>query len=182
MTAPESLQHFLSLDYEVRVARKAGRYELTILELGLRKSGPDMAAAYQQLMAAKEELITELCAQGLQHWITPPGGMGGVGGTSQVSIQAPSLKQQLLPFAIKAGVVAVLLLIVGMFIGNALTSAGRGLERDLHRIPEWSEEKVEKYRTNARRIVAKLLPIAQELRPLFDAGNATAAAGKDKAQ
>jgi len=172
MTEAEKLAHYLGLEYEVRLIKKKDAYELGIPELGLRVSGEDIPAAHAKLMAAKDEWITELCAQKLYSWIVKPGGAGDAS-HGIVRLQAPGLKQQLTPFAVKAVVVTVLMLVASMFVGNAITTAGRGLERDLHRIPEWSDEKVEKYRMNARRIVAKLQPIMVELRPLFDAGNAT---------
>lgn len=169
MTEADRLSHYLGLEYEVRLIRKKDAYELGIPELGLRVSSKDMPDAYAKLMSAKDEWITELCAQKLYNWIVLPG--AGESRQGAVQFHAPGLKQQLVPFTVKAVVVTVLMLVAGMFVGDAITSAGRGLERDLHRIPEWSDEKVEKYRMNARRIVTKLQPIMVELRPLLDADN-----------
>lgn len=179
MNDAEKLEYYLGLDYEVRIVHKDDGFELGIPELGLRKGGKDVAKVHAELMAAKDEWIRELCAQRLYSWIMEPG--GGFVGTQRV--QPQSLKQQLTPFAIKTAVVAIMLLAVGTFLGSAISAAGRGMERDLHRIPEWSDEKVEKYRTNARRIAEKLRPIFAEIMPLLQAGpqNPTAAAGGGQA-
>lgn len=176
MSDTEKLNHYLGLEYEVRVVRQGATFHVGIPELGLHKSGKDMAAAHSELMAAKDEWLRELCAQGLYSWIVEPGGGAGGGEVSggTVRLQTQNLKQQLTPFAIKAVVVVLLLLGVSAFLGSAISAAGRGLERDLHRIPEWSDEKVEKYRLNAQRIAKKLKPIFAEILPLVQAGqNAT---------
>ncbi len=168
MTDDNRLSDYLQLQYEVRMVFKDGTYHLAIPELGLHQSDADMQKAHEKLMAAKEEWLRELCAQKLYSWIVAPGGGGGGGGGGGTTrLELPSVRQQLTPFAIKTSVVVVILLTIGMFVGNAVTSAGRGMERDLHRIPSWSEEKVEKYRLHTREIVQKLKPIFDEITPLL---------------
>ena len=99
--------------------------------------------------------------EGLEDWIVKPG-EGGAAKAQVVAAAAP-VGASLKIFFIKSAVVFAIVGILGLVLGNAVSSAGSSLERDFHRIRTWPETKVIKYRDNARETMTKLKPIIDEL-------------------
>lgn len=173
------LDHYLALEYEVRLVHRGDCYLAGIPELGLHLSGKDATKLLEDLQAARLKWIRELYDLQLTSWIIAPG--GGAFGYQGGSLGGRrSLREALTPFAIKSVVVALMLLLSGLYLGSMLANVGKnveqvlasasgGMERDLHNVAKWPDEKVEKSRIEMHGIVTKLTPIAAEFAPLFQA-------------
>jgi len=190
------LDHYLALEYEVRMVRRGDRYLAGIPELGLHLSGSDPTRLLEDVQSARVKWIRELYDLQLTGWIIAPGGRP-FGYQEGAAAGRRSLREALTPFAIKALVVSLMLLLSGLYLGSMLSNAGKNvglvlanvggdMERNVHNIAKWPDEKVEKTRIEMRGIVTKLTPVAAEFAPLFQslggarADNATANATSDQ--
>jgi hypothetical protein len=171
MQQDDRLQQFLSRNYEVRVRHDGSKYDLFIAELNLRERHSDLAQAYANLQKRREDWIRELAAEDLWSWIVEPGSVGS-GGPAQTQGSSAPIRVEagggLKLFFIKGAIVTTLLLVVLAFLARGLTEAGYRAEKGLDGIVNWPEEKVLRYSKHARDIVAKLRPIANEVRVLFE--------------
>lgn len=165
MSGTKTLQHYLEMRYEIRVLQNGGTFVLGIPELGLRTRGTDMLTAYGELLAKKDELLTELVNEGLESWIVPPGALpGGASAMGCGPAQPAPLGAQLRPFFVKLAVVIGLLAVLGIAIGNVVSSVGRGIDRDFAKIRTWPDDKMEQMRRNTHDTLVKLKPILDEVR------------------
>ena len=165
------LQYYLDLKYEVRCTKLKNRFSLFIPELGLRVTDSELNIAYSKLSVAREEWLTELCNEGLTSWIVSPNDQPVSLGATQVAVAgsaAPTDWKGYIPTAVKTLVVTTAIVVIGSFVGGAVSKAGKGIERDFKNIATWSDAKVEKYAENARNIAVRLRPIVKELRLIFE--------------
>lgn len=71
-TPQDKLAYLESLDYEVLIRRRNGRYHLVIEELPVVADGPDVASAHAELERRKTALLRGLLEAGAEDEIEPP--------------------------------------------------------------------------------------------------------------
>ncbi len=170
------LKACLETSHEVRLREKAGRFTLSIPELGLLAHGKSLESAYAKLMQAREQRILEFASEDLLSWLPKPGASGA---PAQADGSAePRLLVRLRPFLIKAAIVSALFLWAMNTVNDSARNVGYGLEKKLDGLANMSPESIEKNRIKSAQIAEKLGPIVRELAVMFHepAPGSTAAA------
>lgn len=179
--SPE-LRAYLDAPFEVRLLEKAGRFTLSIPEMGLLEHGKSVELAYAKLVQAREQRIREYASEDLLAWLPRP----DAGGNAQAKSAEPRLLTRLRPFLIKAAVTAAMLMWAMNMINGSIRDIGYRLEKNLDGLANWSPETVELQRARSAKVAEKLGPIIRELLVMFHdpavpAGTA-AAGGADALQ
>jgi hypothetical protein len=160
----KTLAAHLAAPCEVRVVERAGRYTLSIPELGLLVTGKELGAAHAELMRQRERRLKEFAAEGILGWLPRPEAQGGATATA---LGGRSLLSQLKPFLIKAAIVTAMFLGAVNVIGQGLGDTGYKLEKQLEGLSNWTPEKIEWHRERAQKIAEKLGPTIRELVVMF---------------
>lgn len=170
--SPRGIDHYMGLSYDTRMKKINNKYILSIPELCLVADGEDLKETNDSLEKKKSEYFLKMIDNDLENDIIEPGHNG-----------EGTLGASLFPFFIKLTVIIVLFGGISSYTYISVNSALRKLSgtkvlnyvtdtkalmlEDIVSIGDWPDDKVKRRAMHVNKIVEKLKPIADELKPLF---------------